>query len=48
MGVVGVCESLHPRVNLDALPDPVCEYCGETIEERDQPCVALDEGRCAP
>jgi len=26
----------------------VCEFCGFEIEERDQPCPALDDGRCRP
>ena len=29
-----------------ALEPPVCDYCGEFIEDDDQPCSALDDGRC--
>jgi len=36
------------RVDLDSLPDPVCEFCGGAIEERGQDCPALDDGRCEP
>jgi len=30
------------------LEPPVCEFCGSYIREDDQPCPALDDGRCAP
>jgi len=46
--VVGV--SRHaPRFTDADLPDPVCDYCGTTIDEdTDQQCPALDDGRCQP
>lgn len=30
------------------LPAPICEACGEPIEEMDPDCPARDEGVCAP
>jgi hypothetical protein len=30
------------------LEPPVCDYCGCYITDRDQPCAALDDGRCHP
>lgn len=30
------------------LPDPVCDLCGYPIEDDDQGCPALDDGRCSP
>lgn len=27
---------------------PICEFCGEPIEQPGQDCPALDDGRCAP
>lgn len=33
----------------ELLLDPVCcEFCGLEIEESDQDCPALDDGRCQP
>jgi hypothetical protein len=36
------------RLDVDALPAPICECCGLPIEEPDQQCVARDDGRWAP
>jgi hypothetical protein len=37
------------RVSLDELENPICEFCGEEIEEKDQQCYARDDGEvCAP
>jgi hypothetical protein len=30
------------------LDPPICDYCGEFIRDRDQPCPARDDGRCHP
>lgn len=35
-------------VDLDSLPNPVCEFCGGFIDEQGQDCPALDEGVCQP
>jgi hypothetical protein len=35
-------------VSLDDLGDPICWYCGADIEDPDQECMALDDGRCRP
>jgi len=46
-----VAVSRHSEENsleLDQLPLPVCNFCGFEIEERDQDCPALDDGRCRP
>lgn len=37
-----------PQVDLEALGDPVCEYCSTRIDEPDRDCPALDGGVCAP
>jgi len=34
---------VHERVDLDSLPSPICEFCGGVIDERGQPCPALDD-----
>lgn len=26
----------------------ICEWCGQEIVDADQPCPALDDGRCSP
>jgi hypothetical protein len=36
--------SYRSRLDLDELPDPVCEACGFPIEETGQECIALDDG----
>jgi hypothetical protein len=47
--VVGVSRpSPGTEVNPDELPLPVCNFCGFEIEEREQDCPALDNGRCRP
>ena len=38
-------ESIQPSV----LDTPlVCDFCGFEIEDVDQQCLALDDGRCRP
>jgi hypothetical protein len=44
--VVGVSQQ-PSGLDIEALPAPVCEFCGTEIVEDDQRCVALDDGRCA-
>jgi hypothetical protein len=36
--------SSSPRV----VEPPICDYCGEWIDEPDQACPAREEGVCAP
>jgi predicted Zn-ribbon and HTH transcriptional regulator len=46
-----VAVSRHSEENsldLEELPPPVCNFCGFEIEEREQDCPALDDGRCRP
>lgn len=39
----------QPRVSLDDLDNPICEFCGCEIEEVSQQCYARDDGEvCAP
>ncbi|MEF8784141.1 MAG: hypothetical protein V5A39_13495 [Haloarculaceae archaeon] len=39
----------HSRLDLEALPDPICEFCGEQFDPHEgRECPALEEGRCAP
>jgi hypothetical protein len=35
-------------VSLEARDQLICEFCGLEIEEIDQECPALDDGRCRP
>ena len=41
---------MSPELDFDhaELPAPICRYCGFEIEEPDQPCMALENGVCAP
>ncbi|MFC7226325.1 hypothetical protein N0B31_02835 [Salinirubellus salinus] len=36
------------RLDVEDLENPVCDYCGVEIEEDEQRCEALDDGRCSP
>jgi hypothetical protein len=38
----------RPTVDLEDLPNPICDYCGGEIAEDEQECPALEDGRCAP
>jgi len=35
-------------VDLGDLPSAVCDFCGCPIEDDEQRCPALDDGRCRP
>lgn len=38
----------EPRFDVDELPAPICDFCGEAIEDETADCPARDEGRCHP
>ncbi|WP_286671095.1 hypothetical protein [Haloglomus halophilum] len=39
----------QPRVSLADLDNPICEFCGFEIEDRDLQCYARGDGEvCAP
>lgn len=38
----------EPEFDVEALADPVCEFCGNSIETLDKQCPALVNGRCLP
>jgi rubrerythrin len=40
----------RPALDVADLPAPICDYCGFTIDDDDDPqdCPARDHGRCFP
>jgi len=44
---VSLMSEVSQRIDLDELRLPVCEICGDRIEEPDQQCDEYD-GVCAP
>lgn len=44
---VSLMSEVSQRIDLDELRMPVCEICGDRIEEPDQQCDEYD-GVCAP
>jgi len=34
--------------SIDVSSHPICDYCGCFIDELQQQCPALDDGRCRP
>jgi len=45
---VGNVSRTTSSVDFSDLGYPICDTCGCFIEEPDQQCPALDDGRCSP